>query len=223
LARHIESLRSANAEVRARRCDEAFGVRNDLGFWQRGRTCVSVFRQAFALLHVEQGEAFEERHAPRLVAVLLGPLALGLGNEGIGVARGDAALALHDVAAHFLGLGVGQPCLRREARTHDVMPQNQDVDARIGAARERVLGQAKPRLRARRTPRLHPRRAARLKLGDDAGGHLVIERRLGRTARLLAILSPALSACRCVRGFWRHRCRSLWSSARAFPRKGGGR
>lgn len=95
-------------------------------------------RKRSSVAKTSRGKAFEERHAPRFLAVLLGPLALGLGNEGIGVARGDAALALHDMAAHFLRLAIGQPCLRRETSAHDVMPQDHPRSRLKGFSRRAI-------------------------------------------------------------------------------------
>ncbi|MEQ8167120.1 MAG: hypothetical protein RIC93_13720 [Alphaproteobacteria bacterium] len=46
----------------------------------------------------------EEGHALGVIPVPRGAFALGLGDEGVGVAGRLAVLALHDVPAHLLGL-----------------------------------------------------------------------------------------------------------------------
>ena len=82
---------------------------------RRRRGDGEIFRQAFALRQVEDGEALEERDRLRFLAGLARPLLLVVGNEAIGIDDGGAVLALADIAAEPKRLAEGQPALDREA------------------------------------------------------------------------------------------------------------
>jgi len=147
------------------------------------------------LRNVEHHEAFEERHRFCLVAVRPRALLLGFGREAVGVADRHSLLALADAAASGERLPEGLPTLVGVTFGDDLAPQDQDIDARIGAARHRVAGKAGAG--NCRIPRLNPREAPRFKLGDNTRGHLVVKRgaRLRAPCSRLGVrASRALSA-----------------------------
>ncbi|MBB6414190.1 hypothetical protein HNQ71_006899 [Mesorhizobium sangaii] len=70
-----------------------------------------MFGQVVALRDIEDGEALQKRHGPRLVAI--GPCAVLLvfGNKAVGMHDGRAVFALPDIAAKGKRLPEGQPVL----------------------------------------------------------------------------------------------------------------
>ena len=76
---------------------------------------------------------------------------------------------------------------------NDRPPQDQNIDARIGTARNSVAGQS--RHCHRRTPRLRPREATGSKLGDDLGRYLVIKRHARSPASACAVASLGAMPC----------------------------
>ncbi len=99
LARMIEGLAATDADDCARGGNQSLGGAvflvggNGLG---RGH---DLGRQAVALLDVEDGEALQERYAPRFVIALACPVARLARHEAVGVTDGGAALALAHMTA----------------------------------------------------------------------------------------------------------------------------
>src|SRR3954469_22130430 len=60
--RHIEGTVAADAEVDAGRLDQVFDVRLDQAWRRRRRRCCDLWRQAAALIAVEDCELLEERN-----------------------------------------------------------------------------------------------------------------------------------------------------------------
>ena len=147
--------------------------RNQLLLLHRSKYGCEPFGQAFALVDIEDGEALEECHLPGLAILVAGAFLLMLWREAIGIADDRAALALADMAAGGVGLGIGQPALRCVTTLDDGRPQHQDVDAGIAPA-----GRGIDRHGAGAgggIPGLDPGKPSRLELGDDAVGDLGIE------------------------------------------------
>jgi len=178
MGRDIKSLIAADAEIDAARRDHGVGDRHDLAFGQRRGIGGEAGAQPFALRDVEHGEAFEERDRFGVAALALDARFLAFGNEAVGIDHGRAMLALAHRAARLDGLLEGQPRLRRPALFDHRSPQDQDIDAAVIAAGQRVAREAGADASAA-APRLDPRDAARLQLGDDAARHLVIKVRAG--------------------------------------------
>ena len=82
-----------------RRLDQRLDRGLDQARLRRRRGDREILRQAFALRHVEDGEALEERDRLRFLAGLLRTLLLVVGHEAVGIDDGRAVLALADVAA----------------------------------------------------------------------------------------------------------------------------
>lgn len=184
---------AADPDLYAARRDHFFGDGNDLalGQWRgRGR---KVVRQTLALRGIEDGEALEERHAARVFSCLLRALTFGCGNEAIGIDDCGAAFALADRTARLARLPESQPALRGIAALDDRLPQDEDVDSRIGAPGERVARQARPGRAGGVSPRLNPRQASRFQFADDAVGNFVVE------IATRALCSPVERGGRCGR------------------------
>src|SRR5690606_16465481 len=119
----------------------------------------------------------------RVLARVARAFLFGGGGEAVGIDDGGAALALADAAACCERLPKGQPRLRRPALFDHRAPQDEDIDAAVGTASQRITRQAgrggggafgAP-------PRLDPWEAASFELGDDTAGNLVVEIGAGRT------------------------------------------
>ena len=125
------------------RRDHRLGDRHDLALGERRGIGREPGAQALALRDVEHGEALEERHRLGVVAALARARAFSrLGREAVGIDDGRAALALADQPPASMRLPEGQPRLRRTAVLDDRAPQDQDIDAGIGARGERVARQS---------------------------------------------------------------------------------
>src|SRR5258707_6698198 len=72
----VEGTLAADAEVGAGRVDQRFGVRQDETLGNRRGNCRQPFRQVFALVGVEDREAFQERYRIRLVPAAVRPPAV---------------------------------------------------------------------------------------------------------------------------------------------------
>src|SRR5690606_29366611 len=141
---------------------------------QRRGVARQPFAQSLTLRDVEDDEALQERHGPRLAALARGSLLFGFGSEAVCIDHGHPALALADTAARFARLPEGQPALRWPALRDHRAPQDQDIDPGIGPMGQRIARQAGTN-RSRSSPWLDPRDAAFLEFGDDPRGDLVIE------------------------------------------------
>ena len=124
LAQVVKGFAPCLADGRAAGGNQVFGSGMLLGFGINGRRRDDMRGQSLALLHIEDGEALEERDAGGIVAAGLYPFALGLGNKAVGVANDGATFALADMTAKAQGLAEGQPFLRGKAPTNDGIPQN---------------------------------------------------------------------------------------------------
>lgn len=185
LRRDIERLVAADADIGAGGGDERFGARDDLAFRHGRRIACDLAAQPFALIDVEDGEAFEEGDAFRLAAFAGGALKRGLRREAVGEQRHGSALALPDHAARLAALIKGEPALARISALDGGAPQKQDVDARIAAPRHGVARQSQTR-RAGRFPWGRPKDNAPFKIGDDGARHLIIKGRARRSRLRLA-------------------------------------
>ena len=105
--------------------------------WRR-----DVGRKILALVGVEDREALEERDRFRFVAGFGGARAFAVGNEAVGIDDRGAFLALAHMGAEFQRLAEGEPFLAGEAALGDGAPQDQDIDAAVGAAGRGVARQA---------------------------------------------------------------------------------
>src|SRR3546814_15090618 len=81
----------------------------------------TLFRSA--LRRIEHGEAFEERHAARILAAFPCASLLRFGGEAVGIDHGHAMLALADTAPGIADLTKGQPALRGIAMLEQRAPQ----------------------------------------------------------------------------------------------------
>ena len=70
----------------------------------------------------------------RFVAGFGGARALAIRNQAVGIDEGDAFLALAHMGADSERLAEGEPALAGEAAFGDGAPEDQDVDAAVGAA-----------------------------------------------------------------------------------------
>ena len=155
LAAMIEGFPAAFADACAACGDQFLGCGHHIGRRHRLRDRRDMRRKALALLHIEYGEAFEERHGVRIVALLFRPLAFAARNEAVGVTNRRATFAFAHMPAKAQGLAEGQPFLRGETVFHHGIPQDQNIDARIEFAR----GGAARHSQGNATvfPRLYPR------------------------------------------------------------------
>src|SRR3546814_5944770 len=115
-------------------------------------------------------EAFEERHAARILAAFPCASLLRFGGEAVGIDHGHAMLALADTAPGIADLTKGQPALRGIAMLEQRAPQDQHIHTAISASGHRVARQAGGSggtLPVGRAPRLDPWDTASFKLGDD--------------------------------------------------------
>src|SRR3546814_7919753 len=81
----------------------------------------TLFRsQPLALRQIEHGEAFEERHAARILAAFPCASLLRFGGEAVGIDHGHAMLALADTAPGIADLTKGQPALRSDEHTSEL-------------------------------------------------------------------------------------------------------
>ena len=175
---HVEGPATADdAEIDAARLDQRLDLGLDQPRLRRRCGDHEILRQTFALRQVEHSEALEERDRLRLLAGLLRPFLLVVGNEAVGVDHGGAVLAPADIAAEAEGLAKRQPALGREAVLDHGTPEDQHVYPGIEPAGGRVLRHGERRFRRRRSPRLDPGHAAGLQLGDDLGGDFIVEAR----------------------------------------------
>src|SRR3546814_19087290 len=88
----------------------------------------TLFRsQPLALRQIEHGEAFEERHAARILAAFPCASLLRFGGEAVGIDHGHAMLALADTAPGIADLTKGQPALRGIAMLEQRAPQDQHI------------------------------------------------------------------------------------------------
>ena len=207
LAAMIEGFAAAFADARAACGNQLLGCGHHIGRRHRLRRRRDVRRQAFALLDIEHGEAFEKRHRIGIVALLFRALAFAARNEAVGVTNRRAALAFAHMPAKAQGLAEGQPFLGGEAVFHHGIPQDQDVYAAVefarGGAARHSQGDAAV------FPRLYPRDAAAFQFRDNAGGDFFVKRHAGRAAsQLLTGLA--------------HRCLRLGTPPRKFPGEGVG-
>lgn len=165
----IESLRPADAKIRAGRFYQRLGMGDDLAFRQGRGIGGEAGAQAFALRDVEHGEAFEKRNGAGVLAVLHRAGLLRFGNEAVGIDDGGSLLALADIAARFQGLAEGHPALRGIFARDRRAPKQQHIDAGIAPPGKGVARQAGTGCDAG-IPRLDPRKAALFKFADDLGG-----------------------------------------------------
>ena len=173
----IERAVAADSDVGATGPDQRLGLGQNKTLGNRRCDGCDRVGQSFALIGVEHGELLEERDGARLVAVAVGALALGLGDEAVGIDHRGAALALADVAAERERLAEGEPGLAGIAALDDRAPEDQHVDPRIAPAGGGVLRHSDGCPGARGAPRLDPRQAPGLQLGDDLVGDFGIEAR----------------------------------------------
>jgi hypothetical protein len=110
---------------------ERLGLRLDQARLRRGRDVGNVFRQAFALIGVEDREAFEEGDGLGLPIGLGCAPAFVVGHDAIGIDDGGAALALSNIAAEPEGLAECEPALARETALDDGAPKDQNIDPRV--------------------------------------------------------------------------------------------
>ena len=173
----MERAVAADADVGATGADQRLGLWQDQALGNRwGRGCDRV-GQALALIGVEHGEALGEWDGGRLVAVAVGAVALGLGDEAVGIDHRGAPLALADIASQRERLAEGEPGLAGVAALNDRAPEDQHVDPRIAPAGRGVLRQSDGHPGARGAPGLDPGQAPSLQLGDDLVGDFGIEAR----------------------------------------------
>src|SRR3546814_20308321 len=83
-------------------------------------------------------EAFEERHAARILAAFPCASLLRFGGEAVGIDHGHAMLALADTAPGIADLTNGQPALRRIAMLEQRAPQDQHIQIGRASCRDRV-------------------------------------------------------------------------------------
>lgn len=124
-----------------------------------------------------------------LLAGLARPPLHVLRHEAVGIDDGGALLALANVSAERGRLAICEPALTGKAVLNDGAPEDQDIDAAIGAAGAGILRQAERRFGRGLAPRLDPGEAAGLKFGDDLAGDLVIEVRPVRAGAWGAVMS----------------------------------
>ena len=169
----IERLAAADSNDGAGRRDDGVRRGNDRLGWRQSRCGVSG--QTFALVGVEQREAFEERDARGDVSGLAGPLALCIRGEAIGIDDGDAVLAFSHAAAGSQSLTKSEPAMPGEFAFRDRGPKREDVDPRILSPGRCVAWNRERRRRGLRIPRLRPRHAAAFEIGDDAVSDVLID------------------------------------------------
>jgi len=93
-------------------------------------------------------------------------------------------LALADISAKRGRLTVCEPALTGKAMLYDCAPEDENVDAAIGAAGAGVVRKPKRGFGLGLAPGLHPREAPGLEGGDDrVGGFVVKVRPVGAGAR----------------------------------------
>ncbi len=96
--------------------------------------------QSITLRGIEHDKAFEERNGTGFnlrAFSLLAPIFWG---EAVGIEHCMPALAFVNASASGQSLPEGQPVLRRVSAFNDRTPQDQNIDARIGSARNSVAG-----------------------------------------------------------------------------------
>src|SRR3954452_15586310 len=107
--RHIEGTVAADAEVDAGRLDQVFDLRLDQARRRGWRRCRDLWRQAVALITVEDCELLEERNGMRFLAGLMYAALFAGRDESVGIDDGRAALALADVTTERQRLAEGKP------------------------------------------------------------------------------------------------------------------
>ena len=173
----VEGTVATDAEIRARCRDQGLGLRQDHALRHGRRRGRELRRQFLALVGVEHREALQEGNGSRLVPVALGPPALLIGDEAVGIDDSRAGLALTDMAAEPKRLAKREPALARKAALYDCTPQDQHIDPGVAAAGRGILRHGEGCPRGRRAPGLDPGHAACLQLGDDLVGDFLIEAR----------------------------------------------
>ena len=191
----VEGAFAADTEVRAGRGNQRLRLRLDQTWSGRRRNGHDLFRQAIALVGVEDGEAFEERDCAGHLARFLGAPSLALRCKPVRVDDCGAMFAFADVAAETEGLAERKPALTGEAALDNRSPQDQHIDPRVAPGCGGVLRHGERRLRHIRSPRLNPGDTAGLKFGDDLVGDFLVEAgAVGRRG----------CACRILRGETSH-------------------
>src|ERR1700744_3144138 len=207
-AQMIESLTACFADGRAAATDKSLGFGVLVGFGIDAGRRRDMGRKSLALLHIEDGEALQERHGRRIVTAFLGALAFAFGHKAVGKTDGRAAFAFADMPAKAQGLAKGQPFLIGKTAPDHGVPQDQDIDAGIkfaarGAARHAQRGRAAG-------PWAHPWDHALFHFRDDAGCYFVIQGNAALAASL-------------VIGVWAHGYPPARKNPHPSPGKRGGR
>ena len=168
----IKGMITADADVCATGRHQCLGLR-DRRAWGEHNRCGHLLGQSLALVDVEDGEALEERHLPRLARLVGCTCLLAFRREAVGIANGNPALALAHAATQRLCLAEGEPALRGISATHGRCPEDEDVDPRIAPPGTGIVRHGAPASRA--IPRLHPGQPPLFHLPDDLVGDLGIQ------------------------------------------------
>ena len=96
-------------------------------------------------------------------------------HETVGVDHRGATFALAHMAAKRQRLAKRKPALSCKTVFDRAPPEQQNVDAAVGAVGRSIFRQGQRRLCRSRAPRLNPGHPAGLELGDDLVGDFVIE------------------------------------------------
>ena len=169
----VEGAVAADADIGAGRTDQRLGLRQDQVFGERFRRWRDRGRKILALVGIKDREAFEEWDGVGFVAGFGGARAFAVRNEAVGIDDRGAAFALLHMGADFQRLAKGEPVLAGKAALGDGAPQDQDVDAAIGARGRGVFRQAERG--GHSGPGLHPRHAPLLEFGDDLVSDLLVQ------------------------------------------------
>ena len=115
---------------------QRFGLRHDLALGQASNMSAAMLGKVIALIDVKDGIAAQEGDGRLLVLRFASvggdsPALLALWNEAIGVADGDAVLALAHCPAKAGGLPESEPALRGIAAFKKPPPQDEDIDPGI--------------------------------------------------------------------------------------------
>src|SRR3954468_3525311 len=109
--RHKEGSVAADAEVDAGRLDQVFDLRPVQTRRRGRRRCRDLWRQAVALITVEDRELLEERNGLRFLTGLMCAALFAGGHKAVGIDDGGAALALANVTTERQRLAEGKPAL----------------------------------------------------------------------------------------------------------------
>jgi hypothetical protein len=126
--------------------------------------------QAFALLGIEHGVAFEKRNFPDLL--LARPIRLGAG-DAVGIDDQFAMLALAHIAAELKRLLEGEPEGTGITIHHGSGPQHHDIDALVGDT-VMALRAGDPAGGMFGRPRPHPWADPLFQIGDNPAGDLAV-------------------------------------------------